>query len=269
MPEPGPLRGMGRIMKRLFLAGFALTVMLGGAKAADLKPVPVYQPAVAPIPYFNWTGCYVGVDVGALWAATDWIDQIPSDPAFGTDLGSHVASGAIGGVRGNCSYQVSNWVVSLEGGYGWTNSTASSISALAGGITDEARIKTLASITGRVGYAWDRFLGYVKGGGASLRRSYSLSFPGAAIVTASETRGGWTVGIGGEYAFLDWLTGFVELDYYRFGSGANSFICAGCGLPVPAIAFDVTTNVTVFKIGLNFTMPNDWDPQRLKSRYGS
>jgi hypothetical protein len=26
--------------------------------------------------------------------------------------------------------------------------------------------KSLASVTGRVGYAWDRFLGYVKGGGA-------------------------------------------------------------------------------------------------------
>jgi hypothetical protein len=33
-----------------------------------------------------------------------------------------------------------------------------------------ARIKSLTSIAGRVGYTWDHFLGYVKAGGASVDR---------------------------------------------------------------------------------------------------
>jgi outer membrane immunogenic protein len=253
-------------MKRLALAGFAISVVLGGAaKAADLRVPPIYQPAVPVIAYYNWSACYAGFDVGGLWATTDWVDQIPGDPAFGTDLGSHTGSGAIGDVRGNCSYQIGSFVIGLEGAYGWSSAAGSSVSALAGALTDEARISKLGSITGRVGYAWDRFLVYGKGGGASVRRDYALAFNGAGFATASETRGGWTVGIGGEYAFLDWLTGFVELDYYRFGSGASTFACTGCGLPSPFVTLDTTTSISVFKVGLNFTTPDNWDSQRSRS----
>jgi len=50
----------------------------------------------------------------------------------------------------------------------------------------------LASVTGRIGYAWDRFLGYVKLGGAFQRSTYSLLVAGLTGATASETRFGWT-----------------------------------------------------------------------------
>jgi outer membrane immunogenic protein len=33
---------------------------------------------------------------------------------------------------------------------------------------------------------------------------------------ANEKRSGWTVGLGGEYAFTNWLSGFVEYNYYDF-----------------------------------------------------
>ena len=70
----------------------------------------------------------------------------------------------------------------------------------------------------------------------------------SAIATfSSETRGGWTIGIGGEYDFTDWLTGFAEYDYYGFGTRT-------VGFPVgPLVAnFDVKESKSVFKVGLNF-----------------
>jgi hypothetical protein len=75
----------------------------------------------------------------------------------------------------------------------------------------------LASVTGRIGYGWDRFLGYVKAGGAWENADYNglASATGLVVSTTSATFGGWTVGIGGEYAFTDWLSGFVEYDYYK------------------------------------------------------
>jgi outer membrane immunogenic protein len=253
-------------MKRLFLAGLAVTALSGGSTyAADLtRPALVYPPPV--IAYFTWTGCYVGGNVGGLWAITDWTDQSPGDRAFGADFGSHTASGAVGGVQAGCNYQVGGWVFGLQGDYDWTNASGNNANFLAAALSDQTQIKSLASVTGRVGYAWDRFLGYVKGGGASVQRDYSILFGGGTIAAVSETRGGWTVGVGGEYAFLDWLTGFVEYDYYKFGSGANRFACAACGLFAAAVPFNATTNINVFKVGLNFTMPDDWDPQRSKSR---
>ena len=63
----------------------------------------------------------------------------------------------------------------------------------------------------------------------------------------------WTVGVGGEYAFLDWLTGFVEYDFYDFGTRTNTFATctvAACG----AVTFpvDIKEHKNVFKVGLNF-----------------
>jgi outer membrane immunogenic protein len=251
-------------MRRLCLAGLAATAMFGGlADAADLIPVSAYLPTA--IAYFNWTGCYVGANVGGLWSNTDWSDQISGDPAVGADFGGHAAAGTIGGAQGGCNYQAGGWVFGLQGDYDWTTARGSNANLLAAALSDQTQIKQLASLTGRVGYAWDRFLGYVKVGGASAQRAYSFLLGGAGIATVSERRGGWTVGIGGEYAFLDWLSGFVEYDYYKFGSGGDALACPGCGLVAVTVPFNVTTNINVFKIGLNFTMPDAWDPQRSKS----
>ena len=108
-----------------------------------------------------------------------------------------------------------------------------------------------------MGYAWDRFLLYGKAGGAWERSDYNILRPGAfPIALTAETRGGWTMGIGGEYAFLDWLTGFVEYDYYNFGTNTNTFICPStpptCGFVSATAPINVTISANVLKAGLNF-----------------
>jgi outer membrane immunogenic protein len=254
-------------MQRLLLAGLAVAVVLGrSADAAELaRPPLIYQPVPVVAAPFNWTGCYLGANVGALRANTDWTDQIPGDPAFGLDFGSHTSSGGIGGVQANCNYQLAAWVIGLMGDYDWTNATGSNPNLLAPTLVDRTQIRSLASVTGRVGYAWDRFLAYAKAGGAFVQRDYSVQFTTGATAASTERRGGWTVGIGAEYAFLDWLTGFLEYDYFRFASAANSFPCAGCGLFAPAVSFNTTANINVLKLGLSFTLPDEWDPQRSRS----
>jgi outer membrane immunogenic protein len=109
-------------------------------------------------------------------------------------------------------------------------------------------------VTGRVGYAFGRFLGYAKGGGAWEQSDYSLLVAGATGATVSETKSGWTVGVGGEYAFLNSLSGFIEYDFYRFGNNSNSFACApaGCAVGFPAAGVaNVKTDINVLKVGLN------------------
>jgi outer membrane immunogenic protein len=205
----------------------------------------------------TWTGCYVGGHAGGLWASRDWNDQIPGDPLFGTDLGSYSTSGVIAGGQVGCNYQFGGLVVGVQGDCAWSNASGSNSSAAFANLaplvalTDQSQLQSLASITGRVGYAWDRFLGYVKAGGAWEQSTYSLLVSGVAAATASETRTGWTIGIGGEYAFLNWLTGFIEYDYYNFSTAANTFACTTCGLFATTAPFNMTTNVSVVKAGLN------------------
>ena len=169
-------------------------------------------------------------------------------------LGENTASGALAGAQAGCNYQVGGWVFGIQGDYDWANAKNDNASLLGlAGFTNHSDLKSLASVTGRVGYAWDRFLLYVKGGGAWERSDYGLLVGGTTFASASETRGGWTVGVGGEYAFLDWLTGFVEYDYYRFGDNSNTFNCvvALCGAAA-AVPLNIDTNVNVVKVGLNF-----------------
>ena len=127
-----------------------------------------------------------------------------------------------------------------------SNASAAATDALFLATTDQTKIKSLVSVTGRVGYSWDRFLGYVKGGGAWESDDYNISTPGF-VSSLSETRTGWTVGVGGEYAFTDWLTGFVEYNYYDFGTKSASF--TGTFL-TPAISVKETKSVA--KAGINF-----------------
>ena len=71
--------------------------------------------------------------------------------------------------------------------------------------------------------------------------------------TVSLSQSGWTVGVGGEYAFLNWLTGFVEYDYYRFNNNnSTALACTAlvCGIATTGVI--VATNINVVKAGLNF-----------------
>jgi hypothetical protein len=62
-------------LKKLSLAGAGIIALLSGsACAADLaRPAPVYAPPPPPVvAVFTWTGCYVGGNVGGIWASSDW-----------------------------------------------------------------------------------------------------------------------------------------------------------------------------------------------------
>jgi outer membrane immunogenic protein len=242
-------------MKKLLLAGAAMLALFGGtATAADLRaPPPVYR-APPPVYVYSWTGCYVGGNVGGVWIRKDetLVTRFGTIAPAGTAFGSHDADSFLGGVQAGCNYQVGGWVFGIQGDYDWMNASGSHVNSFFSGVghplwTDQSKSKSLASVTGRIGYAWDRLLGYVKGGGAWERDDYTITFP-SGIASTSETRSGWTVGVGLEYAFTNWLTGFVEYDYYGFGTRTNAFV-SPTGTP---FSVDIKETKNVVKVGLNW-----------------
>jgi outer membrane immunogenic protein len=234
----------------MVLAG---SVLAGSAMAADLPARPIYKaPPVVP-PAFSWTGCFVGGNVGGVWVDKDY-----TLTTTGADAGSHDASSWLAGVQGGCDYQFNGrFVVGIQVDYDWMDASASHIDPVIAGRTYSSTTKSLGSVTGRIGYTWDRFLGYVRGGWAWERDNYSLVSPaiaGGALIPGfnaftNDTRGGWTIGVGGEYAFTNALSGFIEYDYYDFGTRAIGFVNTA---NTATVNYDIDERKSVIKGGLNF-----------------
>ena len=238
---------------RKFLLGTALLMpLVSPAIAADMR-TPVYKVPPPVVPVWSWTGCYVGGHAGGLWARQkDWIVRTPGGDFFGQSLGGHDADGWVAGVQAGCDYQFAGgFVIGIQGDYAWTDAEGSHDSAREFGVAYHSKVRSLATATGRFGYAWDRFLGYVKGGGAWERDDYwATTIVVGTAYTARETRPGWTIGVGGEYAFTNFLSGFVEYNYYDFGTTEIGFTPQLAGLR-PAFV-DIKETKSVVRGGLNF-----------------
>jgi len=240
-------------MKKLLLLACAFAgVFTAPAVAADLaRPRPVYAPPVAvPVPLFTWTGCYIGANGGGIWAHRDWSDPIFGFGGFGTEN----VNGGLGGVQGGCDYQVGHWLIGAAGDWDWTSASSSTANTVFPLLTEQSKLKSLESLTLRVGYAWDRFLVYLKGGSAWVQSDLSLQFAGNTFATVSESASvrRWTIGVGGEYAFLNWLSGFVEYDYYNLRDNRENFACGVAACPaIGILPVTVESKINVIKAGLN------------------
>jgi outer membrane immunogenic protein len=229
----------------------ALIVLAGPAVSAD-RPVPVGKGLHRLLPAWSWTGCSIGGHGGGLWAqSTEWIVRTPGGAFFGESLGDHDVNGGLGGVQGGCDYQLAGGiVVGIQGDYSFADVAGHHDSAREFGVAYHSKVKSLASVTGRIGYAWDRILGYVKGGAAWERDDYwATTIVLGTAYRASETRPGWAIGVGGEYAFTNFLSGFVEYGYYDFGSRVIAFTPQVAGLGPGFI--EIRETKSVVRAGLN------------------
>jgi outer membrane immunogenic protein len=238
---------------RLTLAAATLAALAGSATAADLgarAPAP-YRPSPPPPPLFSWTGCYIGGNIGGGWASHSSNDVTGAvTGVVGADLGSHTASGFIGGGQIGCDYQAGVWVFGVQGMFDGAGMQGSNTDAT-GLFVVNSNIPWLATVTGRVGVtAAPTVLVYAKGGGAWVRDNYTVTaVPGIALGNASSTPSGWTVGGGVEWAFAGNWTAFAEYDYLDFGTPGVNFTPAVGAATFP---INIKQNINSFMVGINY-----------------
>lgn len=228
----------------------ALAAAQAPALAAGLGEPDLETPAG-----FSWTGCYVGGHAAGVWGeSSKWIPRTPGGAFEGVSLGAHEVEGAIGGVQAGCDYQTASGVViGVTGDYGWTGADGTHPSARETGVFYHSEMEALASVGGRLGYAFDRVLVYVEGGAAWERVDYAAATTmiGTAY-RASDTREGWTVGGGGAYAFTERLSAFVEYGYYDFGTERITLDPQYSFLPTAFVDIEDTANVVRAGVNLRF-----------------
>ena len=231
------------------LVGAGLAGIATAASAADIRQ-PTYKAPPAAVPVatvYNWTGFYVGGHIGYGWGDKDWTD---TTGLFGL---SHQTDGFLGGGQIGFNYQIGQFVAGIEGDFSWTGLKGET-STLASTFTSE--VDWTSTLTGRLGFAWDRFLVYGKGGFAWARDTYTTNFytiPGAEV---RDTRTGWTVGAGLEYALTESWTTKLEYNYMDFGKDTVSF--------APGFNTDIDQKIHAVKLGVNYKF-GPWGP--ISARY--
>jgi outer membrane immunogenic protein len=218
-------------MKLLLLAGAALSVATA-ASAADMQARPYSKaPPAVVSPAYNWSGFYIGAMGG-----------------FGWGSGDNEGTGGFGGgtVGYNWQFPGSQFVFGVEVDAAGA-SIKDSFTEDQGGIlvTQESKINSFGSVTGRAGFAMDAALIYAKGGYAWANHKATISAPALGITSSdSQTHAGYTIGGGLEYLFTPNWSAKAEYMYTSLGSETYRFD----GQPADSGSFDFHT----IKVGVNY-----------------
>jgi outer membrane immunogenic protein len=213
------------------VAALALLATSFSGQAADM-PRPIDRDVRPVVTYYNWTGFYLGVNGGYGWGKSNWDSPIVSVKPKGW-----MAGGTVG-----FNYQVGAFVWGLEGDFDWADVSGGTA---CGAFSCDTKNTWLATARGRLGYALDRWLPYITGGGAFGRVRASSTNP--AVTGASDTLNGWTVGGGLEYAFLGNWSAKIEYLYVDL-SGFNCGIACSPGV----VNNNVTFKENVVRAGINY-----------------
>jgi outer membrane immunogenic protein len=248
-------QGLG--MKTFFL----LAALTG---AAAMTATASAAPLTTTAPPYSWTGFYVGGDIGGAYQHGRGTSNFFQNTAV-TALASNIQqqspknSSVIGGIHAGFNWQFApSWVIGIEGDWQWARLRDSfcrqtDIDGVAcsdtnvGFATIESKTPWIATVRGRFGWTFDRWMVYGTGGVAfaDVRTSLGVSClvngcgldstQNATTAESSRHKAGWAAGIGVERTLgQNWI---VRAEYRHVGLGNVSTTlrpdpCSGhaCGL---------------------------------------
>lgn len=238
------------------LVAASLPLIAGVTAPASAEP--------APVPFYNWSGFYVGINAGAGGGPVSPINNLNGLPENNSpgllyvDQQHHrMGGGFVGGQAGYNHQFNNNFVVGIESDLQWSN-----IAAIRGDTTrgdynintgnptgglDQSETRVQQNWFGttrlRAGYTFaDRFLAYVTGGIAYSNFSIGNSgtrtqtYPANDLIeynagTASTTRIGWVAGAGFELGITSRVSLKSEYLYTGYSGIAAPYFDQGSSTP--------------------------------------
>ena len=246
-------------MKKVLLGAVGLLAACASSPtfAADMA---VKAPPPAPLPMiYNWSGFYIGANGG--WGQShnclDFITAVGTVASGCDDRSGGVAGGQIG-----YRWQASQFVFGLEAQGDWADLNSTSLSLLDPSLSTQVKTDAIGLFPGQIGWAWNAALFYVKGGGAWANDRFFTSasgvippppLAGVPLQQANDTRWGWMVGVGVEYAFTPNWSVKAEYNYLDLGTRRETLQpvpanCPGCA----PFQYDIRQRMDLVKIGLNY-----------------
>lgn len=208
---------------RLFIAAaLTLAAFAGGAPAAKA------QASFEPTPPY-WGGLYMGVQGGWAWGKADVVED-PANPAPYNGAGnawSYDPEGMIAGAHIGLDWESYALIMGLEVSAGMLSIEDEAADPASGGLDTVALGGSgyYADITGRIGFAPDRKLYYMKAGvafadlGLEVNDSCSTAPCSANTIAAAGDgwRSGMVLGAGIGYALAQNLNLRLDYAWYDFG----------------------------------------------------
>jgi outer membrane immunogenic protein len=213
-------------MMKKFLLATAAVALATAANAADLPRRAAPPPVFTPVPVFTWTGFYGGLESAYSFSDSQRVTTFGLSAANANALGTGVRNGTaristdgfanIGGTAGY-NYQFtpgSGIVVGIANSIDWTDTGKTRYALGTTGNISYFRQSTdwLGTLTGRVGYAFDRVMVYGLGGLA-----YGNVFNDAQFFNAAGVRN-----FAGRYD--DFTTGYAYGGGIEFALPTDSFL---------------------------------------------
>jgi outer membrane immunogenic protein len=208
-------------------AALALTVVAGPESLPSGKEMK--QVAPAPLPECNWSGFYIGLNVGGQWGHSEDKDF---DYNFGVPNGfdgpktwGYDESGVVAGGQVGYNFQWNWLVLGVEADGGFMNLDGSGVEPGSPGRDTRGHTDSdfFTTVRGRLGFAFGHWMFYATGGGIGVnletRVTDDCAFSGACgdeLIHAGKTEfnWGWTGGGGVEYMFgCHWT---VKAEYLRY-----------------------------------------------------
>ena len=228
-------------MRRIILSALAAAALSTGA----IQNVAAQDILYSRQPVANWTGVYIGGNVGYGWA------KLSASATSGgvTASGSEDLNGYVAGGQAGVNIQTGRWVWGLEADMQATGQKVSNVYTGSGAtITTTERLPWFGTGRVRAGVAVDRWLAYVTGGVGFGQFKSDGSAIGTIVgsYSYSTTRAAWVVG-GGVEALIDnrfsWKIEYLHLDS---GTITNS-----------SASVDTSVKLTdeILRFGANFKFP--------------
>jgi outer membrane immunogenic protein len=245
--------------------------------AVGILGVAVLSAGAAVAQDTPWNGFYVGVNAGGsksdthmdmkAASGTGAIIMPPGDVALVNAIGSTKDNdtGFTGGVQGGYNYQVDSWVFGLETDVGFYDLGQSRSKSFQSPLlvsppitfTIQQRVKTdwIWTLRPRIGYASDTWMFYGTAGVAvsEIKLTTSYSDTRATPITASnkesDTKTGWTAGLGGAYALSPNISIRGEWLYTNLGTVKSQ---TTVGSNYATLSSEADTRGNLIRLGLDY-----------------
>lgn len=258
-------------MKRVIVSLLAATCLSTAAFAADL-PSRRQAPAAYVPPVFTWTGFYAGVNAGYAWNGDSDLKDVNyhvNGVNFNVGNGAFVSRDTnndgsfTGGAQVGYNYQMGSVVLGVETDFNYINAEKkydaqgayfNNAGTFGHEVNAESKVEWFGTVRGRIGYTpVDRLMVFVTGGLAygSIKNKISYTDFGNGYSfygSKSDTRAGWTLGAGAEYAITNNITVKGEYAYVDLGDNTLQVV----NRANEHVSMKESTNFHVVRAGVNY-----------------